>query len=550
MKYELKMLAKSKVFYLVLAACLIIWGFYVKHIVYLQGEVLEYDDPIFWVRTIIRYAVFYFVALLVCAVVYFDIYRKYDMKEALEAISYRKAEKKQMLCFVLVHIFITLLFVIGMCGLYMSMGEYEPVLIGHMCLNILINYGLVGVLAILIGKNISNMTHAIVKLLVLAGVVLLVSQIKIELLAGTFIDLSFLEIFPENIDFIPNGYIGYVIQLQRVMVILFWICLQLVLLGFYYKKQIIQTGIWGLLMIASFVMVLLPRTNLTSMLLENGSIYATNMYYWMGEQQAQQKKVDFEVTSYRMDLNIKNQLYAKVTMELASDQKPEKYFFTLYHEYKITSIYDENGNQLKYAHSGDYLAIDAKEALQTVTIEYEGTGTPYYSEYVGTYLTPGFPFFPIAGYHIVFNRDNLVFENLELDEKTDFFIKIHSDKKYYCNLPEVEKNVFKGKSKELFLLNGMVEEYKIGETRFLFPTTYNKALVIEYIDTFMGEYEKKEETFRKSLKNKTFVWMPIINCAEREVFYDDLVMCCLFEPKYLSDYYQTQYVNQLMEEEK
>lgn len=550
MKYEFKMLGKSKVFYLVLASYLAMFGEYIRRIEYLRREILEYDAPVYLVSPIVEYVIFYFATLMVCAVVYFDIYHKYDMQEVLDAISHKKAERRQIRCLIFVHMCITILIVIGMCGLYISLGEYEPLLMTQIYFNTFFNFGLVGILAILIGKNISNISHSIVKLLVLAGIMLLVSPIKVELLAGNFIDLSFIEIFPENINWAPSGYIGCPIQLQRIMIVLFWICFQFVLLSIYNRKRIICTVFYGGLMTTCFVLALLPRTNLTSELSPNSVTWAKELYYRLQNPQIRKRKVDFKVTSYQMDLEMKNQLYAKVTMKLASEEKQDQYLFTFYHEYQITDIYDDKGNKLKFAHSGDYLAIDSEEMLQSITLEYEGTGAPFYSEYVGTYLSPGFPFFPLAGYHAVVDEEFFWFNDLELEKETDFVVVIHSDKQFYSNLPEVEKNVFQGESKELFLINGMVEEYKVGETRFLFPATYNKPLIKDYIHTFMSDYEQKEQPLRDSLKNKTFVWMPNLNGAEHECVYDDLVMCYLFEPKYLTDFYQTQYVNQLMEEKK
>lgn len=67
-------------------------------------------------------------------------------------------------------------------------------------------------------------------------------------------------------------------------------------------------------------------------------------------------KDDFAADSYEMNLDISNQLNAKVSVKPSLKNK-EKYHFTLYHGYKVKKVLDEKGNELEYKRVGDFIEI-------------------------------------------------------------------------------------------------------------------------------------------------------------------------------------------------
>ena len=540
MKYEMKNLLHCPSFYLVPISWIgVLACFFKKVSIVLSGNLYESVALQWVIEPLVYYAIFYFVVLLVCATVYFDTYGKYDMQEAFDSISFKYAEKQQILCLFTVHIVLTILMLAIAIGVNLFWIKGMRELSIQFFKNIVVNYGLAGILSIVVGKNLSNIPIAHVKLPFIAILAFLLSPMRAELTALLRTDFSFIEIFPENVNFSLNEYIGYPIQIQRVAIIIFWIFINVLFVSFYFKDGIMIKGSCIALCVIALVGAVLPRTLLTN-IGYYGTYYRTNSYYLRSDDQAVlavKQKANFTVKKYNMEFIIRNQLEAVVSMEIEQNERQNEYPFTLYHEYKIQKVYDQDGNTLKYKRKNDYILIYPTNNTSKISIEYCGTGSPYYSESNGTYLTSGFPFFPFPGYSIVFDEVNGCFANLELEKEADFDIRIKSSNKFYCNLLKESENHFVGASKEIILLSGMVSEYTYGTIRFLYPSTFRQEIVEEQIEIFMERMSQEYEELLPTLENKTFVRRPLIFNAERGVGYDDLVICDLFTSDFLVSYY-------------
>ncbi|MCM1159947.1 MAG: hypothetical protein NC412_01880 [Roseburia sp.] len=550
----IKQLFLHKVTYLLLAIYIWLLTEITKMCLVIKAENSYYTTDFLY--PIVNYSIFYFLILLVTAVQYFCTFQKYSMQEALDALSYRKGEKKQVMCLLLVH-FVLTVFLMGYCiCLYAISFHASSDFLWHILINIIVNVGMCGVLALVIGKCLSIPSYNLLRVLLLAGIICITSPIKNEINFLLNLDASIIEIFPENANFSVNGYLGYPIQIQRIAIIAFWIVIHLAVLTFYFHrsmKKIIYPFLCILVAIACLGIFMTPRTNLTGFGKEASLVYS--QLHYRGLQQSEKKEAGFSVESYQMELKVSNQLKAKTTLSIHdTGTNKEPYAFTLYHVFEIKRIYNQWEDNLSYQREGDYLYVYVPEGTKEITFEYEGNGCPFYGEYAGIYLPAGLPYYPIAGFHKVYDGENICFSQITLPKAVPFEVHVDYPKTVYSNLIEDEKSPiqergrhspqsFSGTVREVMLLSGFVTEIKYEGYRFLFPSSYNESRILDDIKETVDGFEALEGELKKSLSNKVFIWMPDINGADREAYFDDMVMCYMFKKEYLLNWYKEQYIS-------
>lgn len=121
---------------------------------------------------------------------------------------------------------------------------------------------------------------------------------------------------------------------------------------------------------------------------------ADDAYY--AQSHSLEEKPAFQVASYQMDLTIHRGLGGRVTMELEGPELSQ-YPFTLYHGYLVTKVTDEAGDALSFTREGDYLTVTPHRRLSSVTVEYRGSSSMFYSGSQGVCLPGAFPTIPGRG---------------------------------------------------------------------------------------------------------------------------------------------------------
>lgn len=532
-KYENKIWISCHQIYLIAASVIWIMYCFFREIHYLlHGSIYETTQLVYVLFPFIKNAVYYFAALMISSISYFEIYSKYSTTEVLDSIAYKKADRNQLVVVIAWHfLFTSVILMVGMAGAHFVLHASKDLLL-HMAGNLLFHYTLIGLLAILTGRNLAYLSNGYLRIPLMLIIIFLISPIRANAFYGQKLDFSLLEIFPDNIDWVPNGYLGYPVQMQRLAVILFWIVCNLIILSVIYKKNDILIGTGLILSFLLLRISMLPGTMLTGSS-ASGAMNQSQTYYQplLEDHISEKREPDFAVTRYTMEFTVTNQLAAVVTMELSNAAK-KQYPFTLYHEYQIEKITDQNGRNLKYQRKNDYLIIQGGNTTETVTIQYHGTGTPFYSEYAGTYLTCGLPFFPMAGFFPVYDRENMCFTGHELEQTAEFDIRINAYSDFYCNLEMKDKNHFAGKDRVLFLLSGMVQEYRVGDIRFLYPSTFQKNLVEEQLSLFIRRMQAEHPEYMRELSGMTFVRIGMMNEVQ-PVKYRKVIMSELFTCDYL-----------------
>ena len=191
---------------------------------------------------------------------------------------------------------------------------------------------------------------------------------------------------------------------------------------------------------------------------------------------------DFVADSYEMNLDISNQLNAKVSVKPSLKNK-EKYHFTLYHGYKVKKVSNEKGKDLKYKRVGDFIEIYSNSKnIEEINFEYSGHCGFFYATSQAVNLPGGFAYYPIPGWHIVYSGEEDEFKNNLLKNKSEFSVSVHNTKfKLYSNLTEKETSDdvtrFEGKA-NTFLLIG---------------NPYLKKKNIEGVDVIYSQMENEQD---------------------------------------------------------
>lgn len=169
--------------------------------------------------------------------------------------------------------------------------------------------------------------------------------------------LKFFNIAPASIGWTPNMHSGYIITLDKLSQILFFIFLALL---FYCltdneiskNSKILKSSICFCLCIITLVGYILPFSA-AQMNLSASGVSADKRYYENNKQVS--KPADFMVDSYDLEFSFRNNLNAVATIK--TDDFKDECRFTLYHGYKISKITDGNNDELNFTRDSDYLTI-------------------------------------------------------------------------------------------------------------------------------------------------------------------------------------------------
>ncbi|MBP3615794.1 MAG: hypothetical protein J6J27_02680 [Alphaproteobacteria bacterium] len=275
---------------------------------------------------------------------------------------------------------------------------------------------------------------------------------------------DFCNLIPPDITATYDPLYGFPMELYRVLAKVFWIVLAMWTEMIHLTKGRQKWKQYVCLAIGSIMIVLLGFriTNKGSVLrmqsYAKSGIVETNYYYGAEKDNQKEKRGEFYITNYDMELTFSDQLYAKVLIEINQHTTLKEYNFTLYHGYHVDYVENVNGEKLNFVRDGDYLTVKNEEGkqLEEIIIGYKGYSSVFYSNKKACFLPGLFPYYPKAGFVKIYEDGYVGCEN----EKSHFRIKTNGIVPY-SNLPK-EGNVFQGDAKNVILLSGFYEEKNIG----------------------------------------------------------------------------------------
>lgn len=364
---------------------------------------------------------------------------------------------------------------------YFSWDIGHPEVLWHIVKCLFLYIFMVSFIAILLGILIAQLFKRFGALLIMVAIVLLTSPVASFIAAGFYdsgIDLmsfyDFICLFPRDLSTRPDNAVGYSLLPDRVSAVVFFAALLagLIAIKTLNKKSIVRnsiSAICGIICAVSLVIYVLPGARTFSERNLDGAYFADHVYYSAHKGSAKEKDGGFSVVKYEMNLTIKNQLSAEVTMFL-DDDSLKSYIFTLYHGFTVKSAKNQDGVSLDFTRDGDYIEITGSGAsTASIKLSYEGYNPCYFTHSQGIALSGNLPFFPRGGYQAVYDMGTYDFYSNFLEKPAEFYVEVNYPKTVYSNLDRISGNVFSGTSDNLVFVSGFLTETNIDGIDVVYP---------------------------------------------------------------------------------
>lgn len=415
--------------------------------------------------------------------------KRSQIEECLQSISggYKRVLKTQMLLLNNLILFFSSLMLILQFALYIKIGySFNFMYIIYLLLKVALYYYLVPVTGAFFGFTFALTSNRLNSYLMLVLITLLGTPFFREILdmvydtAELYIYPFFqiFDVFPHDTNWTANYAFDTSVLPHVWLSCIFWCSLSFVIA--FYKLSVPKTPKIILkklpvliLCAACFITAIMPSSKVQ----REGyhpyeSVDSEWSYYVAHKKGAKSVPVvneAFSVTEYDAELTIGSKLYAKV--KITPDNKElNEYVFTLFHEYKISKITDENNNKLKFTQDSDYVTVYTSGTINQLCFTYSGFSGTFYSNVQGTFLPGFFPYLPFPGCKAIYNADHGgSFNVLSFGDEADISVKVNSLRQIYCNLEKTGRNTFSGKSNGLTLISGFYDEITVNDITTVRP---------------------------------------------------------------------------------
>lgn len=317
--------------------------------------------------------------------------------------------------------------------------------------------------------------------------------------------LRLFDIFPPALNYQPVYAFGQSVLPYRWLTALFWLLLSLFVIslktGERNRRFRAAPAVFASLALAFLVVSQLPasRVIVGSDDPKYSMEYGDKEYYYKAydfysddydEDGANKEwahfEKEFDVTDYDLEIKVGNNLHVRAAITV---DKPnlEKYDFTLYHGYKISSVRDGGGNKLRFEQDGDRFTVfnPEKKSLDRIVLKYSGFSTQYYSNLQGLFLPGYFPYYPHSGSLPVYNMGMGEIYRFVLDKPTHFRVKVDSSQTVYSGLEQTGKNEFEGSTTGVTLVSGLYDCYEKDGVKMVYP----------YLHFYCGQEKQRAKFF-------------------------------------------------------
>lgn len=551
-KQNLKLFFKTKIIFIPVIILLVC---FLGNLVYSCYSFSLNNDVLIYLKNSIKLCLLSFVILCFTSYEFFYLYKRCYIDEAL--YSHKNGKTRILTSTVTVLLFIPALeffsaFVFNFV-IFLSSGMNDYSYLYHIFSVLFLYVFLGGIIPILLGVFFAQKTKRIVSYALMELIIFLVSSTSDFIPGGLsqVTKINFWEakyflayILPNDLEWYINHDYGMYAEIYRWNLIIFWISL----LSFLFFKlcQIKKTALKAVLLSLT---LLISTFNLVGYFyggshIEKGAqldSISMSDYLFYTENEQKNQDLDFEVTSYDMDLSIYRQLDAEVSMTL-SDTGLEYYNFTLYHGYNVLKITDIEGNALKYNREGDYVTVIGNGNLQLINIKYSGYSPILYSNYQACSLPGFFAYYPIPGFYKI-TGDYTTYNPIEIKSETEFNIRVDSARQFYSNLDEVknEKNCFVGVTSYPTLFSGF---YKSNSSDIykIYAITVKGWGLSEIDEEYIDEIQKYINELNNNSSNK-------LNLKEYTIIQTNEMLSsnCIYDGIFLGD--DTVFINKATDEE-
>lgn len=471
------------------------------YLIYLLRFDLLVQHPLTYLRLTQRISIFIFIlfSFLSYEFVYKAKLQNFDETLKSTGKGYGKAYLSQILLLIIMSfVFFVFATMYNVIVYHIAESNYLPY-IKHIVLNNILNILLVSVIGIIFGSVIALKFKRLLSYGVMSLVVFFMSPLSEGIFYSTWIlhevDLYFIKdmiaITPPNTTWISDWLYGLSIEAYRWHLAYAWMCIFMLLLFYHLlKSNNIKKMISVILLILCTFNVVGYMDKGSIMIKDSrpyGTLYSDTNYY----ESIKQKNTyqDFKITSYKLMLNVDKDLEAQATLVLEAPQALNKYYFTLYRGYEVSTV-KSNNKELEFIQEGDYLEVKnpGEEKIHSLVIEYTGNGNKFYSNRQGIMLPAYFAYYPIANKQVIYDKSTYSFINCCDEMKKHFEIQIEteSDINIISNLKK-KNNVFTGYSQSPSLIGGLIDGYVKNDDEIIYYPLEDNSKNIEDVHTQLEE---------------------------------------------------------------
>ena len=460
-----------------------------------------------------KYAFYFFILFLFISYEFVSKARLADAEETILAVEHKRVNfYRGQILFLFIIDFIVSLFVMGLTVFalkYFFIATRDTVV--YTVLLIFLTYFLNCGAAICFGAAIALRLKRVAGYAVLLIVAVLASPIA-QVTASTFSAfginiyyiLNFFEFFLPNYSFTPNFVFWEPILPYRWALALLWIAASLLLSGeklFYLPERRAGKKIFTVAMAAIVAVTALTVAIPTSSVEKNEDTTQGDFhdcyYYIMKEKPQKEKKADFSALKYDISMKIRNRLHMDVKVTVDKNNL-ESYDFTLYHGYKLRKVTDDKGEKLRYDRKNDSITVYSSGDTEYIEFVYSGYSPVFYSNMQGVSLPGDFAYYPIPGWHFVYDVENQNLNSVMLENDVDFSVRVdapYSD--IFCNLDSCGKNEYRGRSNALTFVRGFVKQYDMGSVSVV-QSYLNGCKTEYYLSKTIAEMKDAEKELNSS----------------------------------------------------
>lgn len=300
-------------------------------------------------------------------------------------------------------------------------------------------------------------------------------------------------IYPPNLDYSPIYGFGISLLPCKFEAMFFWIfaAVAVVLLKIT-KKNNFPAKIIVLCCIAAclfnFAALCMPSSKVDMSYRLDGTLLADAAYYESLYKNGypEEEEAEFKVLNYNLDLTVKNQLYAETKVKVNKNNLPV-YKFTLYHNFKIKEITDQNGTSLKFKQESDHVEVySAGNLISEIRFMYSGYNPRFYTNSQGVFLPGYFAYYPVAGFYNVHSPDCQYYIKMPMNDEINFNLKIKShNQQIFTNISQNSDGSFSGKATGLTVMSGFIKSTMVNGIEVIYP----------YFDTALYD----EKTLKKDM---------------------------------------------------
>lgn len=439
---------------------------------------------IYFAKDILKLSQIYFIAFLFLAYEFFYLSVSNTCQECIGSTWEGNGTflRWQFLVPITLSTFLCLIIFICQTGFYLSCGYTNIDFIAHMGLNILLNFFLMSIIAMLFGCIISLMVRRLPAYLIIFAFIILTGPTFKNLFVNTkwYQICDFLDFYLYS-DFMPNHGFGFSILPYRWARVLFWIFLFLSILLFQIRdhKKTFTRIISGVCVLTAILMVIVYVQPVSKV--DMGDHYQLQEIEYYKKSHQQSERADFKILSYDISFDIKQILNADIKIYI-DNKNLKEYGFTLYHGYQVQKIFDQNGNPLSFTQNGDYLTIKNNQELETsfFQIKYSGYSNIFYSNFQGIYLSGAFPYYPKAGFYPVYLDDLQAYAYTTPENVSIFRVKFTGGSdKIYSNLTKQVDGTFIGESDGATFLKGFYTTQNFNGVELIYPYLASELITEE-----------------------------------------------------------------------